>query len=140
MSLAPRTVINPTEASTMVATARSVASRRASCRRRSSIAYPERQSSGNTAAATDFCVCFCGIQYRSRIRGWISYTGNNRAGRNACKAMTVDRMKVHLTAHHGWLRMSICGTLMYSKLARSSLIKDHGVRHQFNLLRKAIAV
>jgi hypothetical protein len=42
-----------TEASTIAAAARSVASRRASCIGRSSIAYPERQSSGNTATATD---------------------------------------------------------------------------------------
>ena len=32
----------------------------------------------------------CGIQYRGRICGRIGHTGNNRAGRNACEAMTVD--------------------------------------------------
>jgi hypothetical protein len=44
----------PFDASTTVARARSIASRSASCSKRSSIAYPERQSSGNTATATDF--------------------------------------------------------------------------------------
>ena len=37
-----------------------------------------------------FVARFCGIQYRGRIRGRIGHTGNNRAGRNACEAMTVD--------------------------------------------------
>jgi hypothetical protein len=75
-----------------------------------------------------------GIYYRGRICCRIGHIGDDRAGRNAREAVTVDRMKVHLTAHHGQLRYVVC----ISMLERSfSLVMPKlgylRLRHQFNL-------
>ena len=129
-----KTDMNLVDASTTVARARSVASRSASCSKRSSIAYPEKAEFGKYRHGDRFFMArTCCIYYRGLIRGrdwphWRRWCKPQRA-----RSRDSRLREVHLPDHHLQLRgfiVSRCGSIISLIMPKLGYL---GLRHQFNL-------